>query len=204
MINLGVKTVKLMEDYYIPNEDKESLNRAEIIFRDISSILKIKAEDKVLDVGFGGGYLLKKFLKVVEADNLYGVDISDKYINLIDFLPSDHLFSGDAQNNLDMFADNCFDIIISTDVIEHVFDPVNFYHNLLKKTKDGGYIILNIPMELNLHNRLNILFGINIHKPFTVGGHIRFFKSENFVFLTLRTQISSKLTTISGLVIQTV
>ena len=176
MIQENVETKKLMENYYLPEEDIEAINRANIIFKDISKIIRIEQTQKVLDVGFGGGFLLKKFLETTEKENLFGMDISDKYIDKIDFAERNHFCVGDAQDNLDFFEDNFFDIVVSTDVIEHIFDPITFYNNLLRKTKAGGYIFLNIPLELNLSSRLHLLVGGNIHNPFVVGGHIRFFK----------------------------
>lgn len=182
MVNNSDKTISLVTNYYLPEEDNEALNRAEIIFRTINKILPINNDYKILDIGFGGGYLLKKFLGLVPPDNLFGVDISEKCFEHVDFAPLNNFYIADAQKDMDMFMDNCFDLLISTDVVEHIFDPVSFYNNLLKKTKIGGYILLNIPLELNLRNRLNILFGKNIHNPFIVGGHIRFFKPDDLIF----------------------
>ena len=50
------------------------INKA--MYRKTISLLEVKAEDNVLDIGYGNGYLLQCIYKKVKA-NLYGIDISD-------------------------------------------------------------------------------------------------------------------------------
>lgn len=50
------------------------INKA--MYRKTISLFEVKAEDNVLDIGYGNGYLLQCIYKKVKA-NLYGIDISD-------------------------------------------------------------------------------------------------------------------------------
>lgn len=50
------------------------INKA--MYRKTISLLEVKAEDNVLDIGYGNGYLLQCIYKKANV-NLYGIDISD-------------------------------------------------------------------------------------------------------------------------------
>ena len=141
---------------------------------------------------WGGGELLWKFKIDNKISNLYWLDISDyqfdNCIKKFSFL-RENLIYWDAtlletfQNKV--FNDK-FDIVICTDVIEHVFDPIALVDNLVSITKNSWYIIFNIPLELNLKARITYLFWTPIHNPFCVWWHIRFFKPkqiENYFWL---------------------
>ncbi|PZM87104.1 MAG: hypothetical protein DLD55_03140 [candidate division SR1 bacterium] len=177
---------KELEQYYIPEEDTEAINRSRILKSTIDAYMSTK-DKKIIDIGLGGGFLLKAFSDKNTIENLYGLDISDyqfgKVIKNHGFLRN-NLFTGDATQSKTfsdkVFSDQ-FDIVLCTDVIEHTFDPLALINNLVKITKKGGHIVFNIPLELNLKARILYLLGQAIHNPFCVGGHIRFFKPQQIL-----------------------
>ena len=140
----------------------------------------INKDKKIIDIWLGGGYLLNAFKADTKIHNLFGLDITDyQFENVIRNYGFErkNLFTWDATEILTFKClKSNFDLVLCTDVIEHVFDPIALVDNLVKITKQGGYIVFNIPLELNLKNRLLYLFWEPIHNPFCVWGHIRFFK----------------------------
>ena len=97
----------------------------------------------ILDVGCGGG-LLTEPLKRLGA-NVTGLDASPEAIEvarehaLVMELDIDYRI-GDLSvisNQLDQF-----DVVIASEVIEHVSDPQNFIHEIDKLTAPGGKLII--------------------------------------------------------------
>jgi len=93
--------------------------------------------EHVIDLGCGSGFKLLKYFSDI---NTTGIDVSPTYEALIEKYP-DHkwLKVGEA----DMSSLNA-DIVICSDVIEHVLDPDELL-NKIKKIKEVKYIILSTP-----------------------------------------------------------
>lgn len=173
--------INLLENYYSPKHDTEAKNRADIIYDTIKNNIKLIDEQKIIDIWFWWWFLLQNFLQNNNKDNLFWLDISNKYIEWIDFLNKDNLFVWDATDE-SVFDDIWnFDITISTDVIEHVFNPISLVENMIKVTNIWGYIVLNIPLEISLKARLWFLLWNWIHDPFNIWWHIRFFKPIDLI-----------------------
>lgn len=175
-----------LEEYYIPQQDTEAVNRSRILKATIDSCIETKNK-RIIDIGLGGGYLLKSFAFSNKIENLYGLDISDyqfwSAIKNHGFLKK-NLFTGDATQSgtfSDKVFSDQFDIVLCTDVIEHTFDPLALVNNLIKITKKWGHIVFNIPLEFNFKARILYLLGQALHNPFCVGWHIRFFKPRQIM-----------------------
>ncbi|SVC03717.1 uncharacterized protein METZ01_LOCUS256571, partial [marine metagenome] len=93
--------------------DRQRVDRLSIFFND-----SLKST-KILDVGCGPG-VQTKFL--TEHNDVYGVDISQDALKEADQNGLTTVYS-----NLDKadipFENNFFDIIVATDIFEHLFDP---------------------------------------------------------------------------------
>lgn len=53
------------------------INRA--MYKNTVSLVNVKSDDKVLDIGFGNGYLLQRLYGQIKCD-LYGIDISEDMV----------------------------------------------------------------------------------------------------------------------------
>lgn len=118
-----------------------------VTLKQIVSILK--PGNKILDVGVGLGRLLSQIELNVEK---FGVDISksylseakDKGINVclskIEELP---------------YHDNLFDVIVTTDVLEHVFDLNQCVKEIKRVLKPDGYLIVRVPYKEDLSAYIN-------------------------------------------------
>jgi ubiquinone/menaquinone biosynthesis C-methylase UbiE len=134
------------------------VSRRDIIAR-LLKRLNIKKDQKILDVGCSGGSLLE-FLMSQGFTNIFGIDISDKAIavcktrGLNDVLVS----QGEATN----FNDNQFDVIIASDILEHIKEDRRALQEWQRILKPGGMLIIFVPAfnflwsqhdEINFHFR---------------------------------------------------
>lgn len=103
-----------------------------------------------------------------------GYDLSDAAINYAaEKLPSIRFFSGDLD---DLLGDReqHYDLIFSSEVIEHVFDVHTWLSNLNRLLKPSGMLILTTPYHGVFKNIAIDLFGYSKHYD-PLGQHIRFF-----------------------------
>jgi len=155
----------------------------------IFKILKKNNLKKILDVGCGNGSLAISLLK--SGFDVYGTDASINGIEIAKRSYPDRFYIHNIQNNKlpDELSNMIFDTIISTEVIEHLFDPRNyirFCKNILSEYT-GGTLIISTPYHGYLKNLFLSLFNkwdqhIN---PLWDGGHIKFW-SEKTLFQLLK------------------
>ncbi len=60
--------------------------------------------------------------------------------------------------------DNSVDVVIASDVLEHLVNPYNFVGEAYRVLKPGGYIVLDTPNLASWHNIFALLLGI---QPFS-------------------------------------
>lgn len=109
----------------------------------------LKPNDNILDVGVGLGRLLQKVRQDV---NKYGVDISMPYLQKTKSSGLE-VCMADLENL--PYKDSFFDVIISTDVLEHVFDYHKCIHEILRVLKPDGVFIMRVPYNENLKAYIN-------------------------------------------------
>jgi len=154
--------------------------------------INIKKTDKVLDVGCGRGDILHYVQN--KTKNAYGIDISKGNIAVSKRLLNKQVkLSIQDITKKTKFSNNFFDIIILTDVIEHIPDKYSLFSELKRILRKGGIIVIGTPNVVKLRNRVSFLFGrypytsenrliIKNNKPILFdGGHIQW-----FTFKTLR------------------
>jgi SAM-dependent methyltransferase len=74
-----------------------------------------------------------------------------------------------------------FDIIIFSDVLEHLYDPVGVIKSYKSLLKQDGTIVLSVPNIANIFSRIALLFGFFNYSETGVMDktHIRFFNRKN-------------------------
>lgn len=111
----------------------------------------IKKSMKIMEVGCGLGYLT--YALSIEGFNIIGIDISSKAIdNAINkygnFYKCKDVFKMAAE------TEEKYDVIILTEVIEHVSNPVEFIGALSKLLMPEGRIILTTPNKSAYPNNI--------------------------------------------------
>lgn len=142
-----------------------------------------KNKNKVLlDVGCGNGSLVK--LLVENNFDAYGTDASPSGIKMAsEFSKERYAIQDLSKDELpEQFINKPFDTIISTEVIEHLYDPrgfIKFCKNILVKN-GGGEIIISTPYHGYLKNLIIALAGKwDQHtNPLWYGGHIKFWSRK--------------------------
>jgi 2-polyprenyl-3-methyl-5-hydroxy-6-metoxy-1,4-benzoquinol methylase len=147
----------------------------------------LSAGSTVLDMGCGNGSFLAS-LKHREW-RLIGTDFSPTGIEIARrSYPEIEFFLADAQTDLARKVDPV-DAVISTEVIEHLYDPRSFLGNAYKLLKPGGIFIVTTPYHGYLKNLVLALTG-DIDRHFTVlwdHGHIKFWSRKTLTEALMET-----------------
>ena len=99
----------------------------------------IKKTDKIVDLGCGDGGLIIALKKEFPDKEIIGVDISPRRINTLkNKYPKDKFLCEDVCNT--KLKENSFNLVISTQVIEHVEDDKKLVNEMLRLCKKNGYI----------------------------------------------------------------
>lgn len=143
----------------------------------IISLLKGLNVKRILDIGSGNGHLCSAIASEdydavgVEYDKI-GVGIASKMYPQIIFL------NYGVQDDPDLLVQQVgtFDVVVSTEVIEHLFSPHLLPSYAYKCLNSGGYLILTTPYHGYLKNLLLSLFDKwdKHHTALWHGGHIKF------------------------------
>lgn len=160
--------------YCAPNPEASH----EYLFPVVSNLLKnVPSGSTVLDAGCGNGSFLARFQD--RGWKLYGSDLSLSGIQIArSSFPNIDFFVADAQV---LYADflkaaGPVDVILSTEVIEHLYNARGFLRNLYQLLKPGGTLVITTPYHGYLKNLLLALTG-KMDEHFTAlwdQGHIKF------------------------------
>ena len=142
-------------DYYATfNNYSEAVKTKKNYYDEISPLYKyfveflngidhISRDSAMIDIGCGGGNLLY-LLRQSGYTNISGLDPSQ---GSIDNLKSQGIpgYVGNIFDTTSEELKNRFDVVISTMVIEHIFDLNRYIDNLDSLVKDDGLIVVNCP-----------------------------------------------------------
>lgn len=155
----------------------------------LPALLKMLSEKNkvILDVGCGN-VAIANFL-IGEGYNVYGIDASSTGIKLANKISPDRFFKQDLTYGVlpVELSELQFTTIISTEVIEHMYNPrqyVAFCRNILEKN-GGGELIISTPYHGYLKN-LAIALCNGYDRHFTAlwdGGHIKFWSYKTLTML---------------------
>lgn len=147
---------------------------------------------KVLDIGVGDGvYEGIIFDEVSEFCDFYGVDLSGKQIKRA----SKYLKEGKAVD-LDTeklpYKKETFDIVLISEVLEHVFFPEKMIDEAKRVLKKGGYFVMTYPNVGALQIRMSLFFsGNNPMVNYSSNKeHIRFYRDRDMDSLVKLEKIS--------------
>ena len=144
---------------------------------------------RVLDVGCGNGLTCGEFIKfgceVVGIDlSRQGIEIARKLIHKDDSRCS--RLTTDCSTNL---GEAPFDIVVSTEVIEHLYSPREYTQGCFRALRPGGRFICTTPYHGYLKNLVLSLAGKwDSHaNPLWDGGHIKLWSRKTLTRLLTET-----------------
>lgn len=124
-------------------------------------------DEKVLDIGCGPGWLVRKFAE--GGAIVYAVDITDKAVELTKKMLKTFNLKADIQvgnaENLP-FEDNSFDFVSSSGVLHHTPDMQKSIDEVYRVLKPGSEAIISIYYKNILFNKYFFPLFIKIYKLF--------------------------------------
>lgn len=180
-------------------EGPERLNpqlRRHIDLVDYLENSNIAKNSNILDVGCGVGLLAKR-LRERGYNNIDGTDwLARENVNFINEFSS---YTQVDLNNESFSQTNFskqYDIIIASDVIEHLESPARFFRLVKPLLKSDGHLIITIPNAFNILQRIYILLTANstrynVEKKGEYG-HINIFTRNTLTSLLNRTGMEIK------------
>jgi 2-polyprenyl-3-methyl-5-hydroxy-6-metoxy-1,4-benzoquinol methylase len=142
----------------------------------ILSLLDKGRNNLILDLGCGNGYLANYLIS--QGFDACGTDASAEGIAIAKQANPDRFFiqdiaSGELPSELNGLK---FDTVISTEVIEHLYDPAGFVEFCKKVLNGKGELIISTPYHGYLKNLTLSMFNKWDHhlSPDWYGGHIKF------------------------------
>lgn len=129
----------------------------------------------VLDIGSGNGFIAGQFPE--KGCTVVGVDLSERGITIArQTYPTGRfeVLSLDAKV-LEHLGEAPFDLVISTEVVEHLYDPRSYAAGCFAALRTGGRLICSTPYHGYLKNLVLALAGKwDSHAdPLWDGGHIK-------------------------------
>ncbi len=158
----------------------------------VSQIAKVKTGGSILDLGCGNGSLCGHFAQ--KGFQTTGVDSSQSGIQIAKKNYSESsFFCFSLDEPVPRELKNKFDIVISTEVIEHLYFPRNLLKFANECLKPGGVIAISTPYHGYLKN---LCLSLTNHwdRHFTVEwdcGHIKFFSVNSLRKMALESGFES-------------
>ena len=172
-------------------DEKVDLRKLIFVNRD-NYILELCKGKKVLHLGctdfpytkeqYANGRLLHARLTEV-AGYVVGVDISKEGIQWIERRFKAPCHHGDIEQSVFMsrFEKGSFDIVLLTDVLEHINNPGSALDNVSKICRNGSKLIVTVPNAHSLKSFLRVVIGfehihpdhVSFHSPYTMTNLLR-------------------------------
>lgn len=125
----------------ITNEELDSVTKSSYRFKWVDE--KVRGNN-ILDVGFVGDYSKPYAHLIIRKNNLHsnvhGIDIRKDKVNEFKL---DNLVCGDAYNM--PYKDSSFDVVHLSEVLEHVWFPLNLLKEISRVLRDDGRLFLVVP-----------------------------------------------------------
>ena len=125
----------------------------------IRQYVELRAK-RILDIGCGLGMYVSQFRRF--SDDVYGVDVDpDKVAQASQYLPNLRIAPAEELP----FDDECFDVILLNEVIEHVDDDRRAIREAYRVLAPGGHIIIYAPNRLYPFETHGFFFAGKYHGP---------------------------------------
>jgi len=122
----------------------EMRKRMRVVFGKLLKGIELKGKE-FLEIGCGLGYFSQMAYK--KGANVTAVDIGERLVEKTKKkIPDAKILLASAADL--PFKDECFDIVLSTEVIEHVEDQKKALSEQMRVLKKGGYLVLTTPNKV--------------------------------------------------------
>ena len=132
-------------DYFREKTDKLTATHLRMLRRSVMQLVPRDAS-LVLDVGCGRAFVAEHFCP--QGRRVVSMDIA--YANVhkaLERFPYESHAGVIADAYRLPFADEAFDCVVASEIIEHTVDPQGFIASLLRKVKKGGTLLISTPYK---------------------------------------------------------
>ena len=141
---------------------------------------------KVLDVGCATGLLGKKLSKKKPPQYLAGIEKDKQMAKITKRFYNKVIICDLEQIKKLSFKKKYFDVIVFSDILEHLKDPLLTLKTIIPYLKENGFLLISVPNIAFISLRLALLFGKFDYNP--KGGlldeaHLRFFTRAGLIRL---------------------
>lgn len=123
----------------------------------ISRRVAALAPDRMLDVGCGDGRLAREIKHVLPRVVVHGCDLSVAALNRAEGL--DRRYAVDLNVDRLPEPDGSLDLVVASEVIEHVIDPGRAVAEFHRVLRPGGHVLITVPNVAFWRFRLEALRG---------------------------------------------
>jgi SAM-dependent methyltransferase len=125
-------------------DDKDGSSKYQIrVYRYARDLMGKHHLKNIMDVGCGFGIKLKEIIRPV-CEDIVGIDKK----HAIDFCKSEHRFGQWIEDDIENPQKNLgrkFDLVLCSDVIEHLADPDNLLKYVEQYCHEGSHIVISTP-----------------------------------------------------------
>lgn len=129
----------------------------------IISLLEKNPDARVIDLGCGKGEFTIEIQEKIGCREIYGVDVWDEGIKKAREKGM-KVIKSDLNKNLSIIAES-FDVVISNQVLEHLWFPIQFIKNVRRILKPSGYAVISTENLSSWDNIAALIFG---YTPFSM------------------------------------
>jgi|DewCreStandDraft_5_1066085.scaffolds.fasta_scaffold29717_1 ubiquinone/menaquinone biosynthesis C-methylase UbiE len=124
----------------------------------VLSLLEKGHNAKVLDIGCGDGGFTVEIGSVIGTEELYGLDIDANRVKKARERGIKAIVH-DANTRLP-YEDDCFDVVVTNQLLEHLNDTDGFFREVRRVLKPGGYAVISTVNLSSFHNLFFMVFGM--------------------------------------------
>lgn len=124
---------------------------------------------RILDVGCGPGHFLQTLLRSIPDATLCGIEPSASAIAAAAPEIRDHILCGDVVHDGTRLGPESFDLIICSEVLEHVENPASVVDSLVRLAASRALILFSVPAGMNHWSAQD-----------DAAGHLRRFELDEF------------------------
>lgn len=181
-----MRSETLYQDYGFPDANASHMHR-HFMPKIFELVAELEPGTRVLDVGCGNGFMCREFLK--KDCRVVGLDLSEQGIHLARKAYPDARFEILAADEhvLERLDEKPFDLVVSTEVVEHLYAPRLYARGCFAALRPGGRFICTTPYHGYLKNlALSIMGRWDKHAdPMWDGGHIKLWSRAKLSALLL-------------------
>lgn len=160
-------------DYFSEQESRLVRDENRRLRQKIAAAVPLSAQI-ILDVGCGGGWLSRKLVSNTKSVISMDVSTGNPTRVLCELPHENHAGLVADVYNLPL-ADECLDVIVAAEIMEHLPDPALFIECLLRPLKKGGKLIITTPYKQKIKYHLCV----HCDLPTPLSGHLHSISEEN-------------------------